>query len=220
MEKQILTKNQIAFLERLQKNKFFVKNFYLAGGTALAAFYLQHRYSEDLDFFSEAEIDVFQLDIFLKTLRKDLQITSISFENSFNRNIFFLSFGKEVLKTEFTYFPFPRIQKGRKEYGIEIDSLEDIATNKLFTIYQRTQARDYIDLYFICREHGFSIDDLLKNAKAKFDWHIDPVQLGAQFLKATQAKDYPRMIKKLPDKEWHDFFIKEVKKLRGRIVEN
>ncbi|MCZ7666433.1 MAG: nucleotidyl transferase AbiEii/AbiGii toxin family protein [Chloroflexi bacterium] len=26
-------------------------NFYLTGGTALAAFYLQHRFSEDLDFF-------------------------------------------------------------------------------------------------------------------------------------------------------------------------
>jgi len=29
------------------------ENFFLTGGTALSAFFLQHRYSEDLDFFTD-----------------------------------------------------------------------------------------------------------------------------------------------------------------------
>src|SRR3989338_551168 len=149
MDREILTAHQLEFLDRAKDIDFFLKNFYLSGGTALAAFYLKHRYSEDLDFFSEKEIDLFNLDVCLNTIKKDLNISKIDFQQSYNRNLFFLSFGKEVLKTEFAYFPFSRIEKGILHKGIEIDSLLDIATNKLFTIYQRSQARDYIDLYYI-----------------------------------------------------------------------
>jgi len=53
--KSILTQKQSAFLDKIGHNDFFVKNFYLTGGTALAAFYLRHRHSEGLDFFSEKE---------------------------------------------------------------------------------------------------------------------------------------------------------------------
>ena len=34
--------------------------FYLTGGTALSRFYCHHRYSEDLDFFSSAELENFR----------------------------------------------------------------------------------------------------------------------------------------------------------------
>lgn len=219
MEQEILSKNQIAFLEKLRESNFFTRRFYLTGGTALAAFYLQHRYSEDLDFFSENEFDVSQLSVFLKTIKDDMRISKIDFQQSYNRNLFFLTIGNEILKTEFTFFPFPRIKKGVKAHGVEIDSLLDIAVNKLFTIYQRTKARDYIDLYFICRGKKFLIHDLVQKAKAKFDWHIDPIQLGTQFLKAREAQDYPRMIKETSDKEWQSFFTEEARKLEGMVLE-
>lgn len=213
----ILIQNQINVLEKIGKNKFVSDNFYLTGGTALAEFYLRHRYSEDLDFFSEKEVDIEPLDVFLNNLKKELKITKIDYQGSFNRNIFFLHFDKDILKIEFTFFPFHRIEKGRKEYDLTIDSFLDIAVNKLFTIYQRTQARDYIDLYSICIEKGFTISELTKKARIKFDYHIDPLQLGTQFLKAQEVKDYPRMIKKLNNKTWQDFFIKEARKLSTEI---
>lgn len=218
MKNDILTKNQIAVLGKIGGDEFLAKNFYLTGGTALAAFYLRHRYSEDLDFFSEKEFDVSGINVFFNQAKGDLGIKKIDFQQSYNRNLFFLYFGAEALKTEFTFFPFPRVEKGLKEYGIEVDSALDIAVNKLFTIYQRTQARDYIDLYFLCREKNFAIRDLIKKAKIKFDWHIDPMQLGTQFIKAAQVPDYPRMIKKIPDKEWQDFFIAEAKKIKNEII--
>lgn len=217
METEILTKNQTAFLAEIARNDFLANNFYLTGGTALAAFYLHHRYSEDLDFFSEKEIDTMALNVYLKEIKDNLNVLKVDFQQSYNRNLFFLDFGGEILKTEFTFFPFPRIEKGRRENGIELDSLLDIAANKLFTIYQRTQARDYLDLYFICREKGLLITELVKKAKVKFDWHIDPIQLGTQFVKAREVKDYPRMIKEINNREWHDFFIGEAKKLKGDI---
>lgn len=101
---------------------------------------------------------------------------------------------------------------------ILLDSLLDIAVNKLFTIYQRSQARDYIDLYFICKEKDFIIKDLIDKAKLKFDWQIDPLQLGAQFMKALGVKDLPRMIKEVPEDEWRQFFVGEAKKLKPEVI--
>ena len=50
---EILTNRQIAVLQSIGREKFLTANVYFTGGTPLAAFYLRHRYSEDLDFFSE-----------------------------------------------------------------------------------------------------------------------------------------------------------------------
>lgn len=215
---EILTTHQRTLLKAIGENKTLAKNFYLTGGTALAAFYLHHRYSEDLDFFSEKEVDPVTIQAFFKTEKPHLGITKIDFEQSYNRNLFFVHFGKAVVKTEFTYFPFPRIKKGPWQYGVVHDSLIDIAVNKLFTIYQRTKMRDYIDLYCICQKDGYTVVNLLKKARVKFDWHIDPLQLGAQFVKATEASDPPRMLKKIRKETWQNFFIAEAKKLRADIL--
>lgn len=219
METYILKKNQISFLNEVKHTPFLVGNFYLTGGTALAAFYLHHRYSEDLDFFSEKEIDLLNLDVAIKKIQEKLGVEKIDFQQSFNRNLFFLHFSNEVLKAEFTYFPFPRIENGSIEESIVVGSLLDIAVNKLFTIYQRVQARDYIDLYLIIKQEKLTVPDLIAKAKIKFDWHIDPLQLGTQFIKAKEARDYPRMIQEIPLKEWQEFFIEEAKKLKSDIIE-
>jgi len=50
-KEKILAIYQQQFLEFASKQDYISKNFYLTGGTALAAFYLHHRMSEDLDFF-------------------------------------------------------------------------------------------------------------------------------------------------------------------------
>ena len=218
MGAEILTTAQQAFLGQIRAVEFLTKNFYLTGGTALAAFHLRHRFSEDLDFFSEQEIDLLNLNISINRIKKTLHIATIDFQQSFNRNLFFCHFTKEVLKVEFTFFPFPRIETTSPANGLVVDSIMDIAVNKLFTIYQRTQARDYIDLYSICQAKGWAIKDLIAKAKAKFDWHIDPLQLGTQFVKAAEAKDFPRMTKKIPPAKWQDFFIQEAKKLKKEIV--
>ncbi len=218
MKHKMLTDNQLAFLKKIGESDFAARQFYLTGGTALSAFYLHHRYSEDLDFFSESEFDISEINVFLQTVKKGLGIQKIDFQQSYNRNLFFLRQKGKTLKTEFTFFPFSRLEKGTREYGIVIDSLEDIAVNKLFTIYQRIKARDYIDLYCICRKKSFSIEELMRKAKIKFDWHIDPLQLGTQFLKAKEAEDYPRMIDKVAKKDWQGFFETEAKKLKNDVV--
>lgn len=218
MGEEILTNTQISLLKEFGENEFIAEKFYLTGGTALAGFYLGHRYSEDIDFFSENEFDILQIDVALKKIKEKLNISKIDFQQSYNRNLFFLHFGNEVIKTEFTYFPFPRLEIGKREYGIQIDSLIDITVNKLFSVYQRTQARDYIDLYAIVKNNNFAIEELVKKAKVKFDWHIDFLQLGAQFIKAKEVKDYPRMILEIRPDDLEKFFLVEAKKLKNKII--
>jgi len=216
----ILSKNQIAILSLLSKERLIVDNFYLTGGTALAEFYLSHRFSEDLDFFSEQEFDALFITSTFKKLRDKARIREINYEQSFNRNLFFLEIDDETVKTEFTYFPFTRIES-KKQFGdLYIDSLIDIAVNKLFTIYQKPRSRDFIDLYCILeKQREWTTADLIDKAQAKFDYHIDPLQLASQFVKAPALKDYPNMIRKIDEKKWQAFFMNEAKRLAESKLE-
>jgi len=123
MDANILTKEQIALLKYIGASDSVKERFYLTGGTPLTAFYLGHRYSEDLDFF------------------------------------------------------------------------------------------------YICRSKGYTVSDLIKKARIKFDWHIDPIQLGTQFVKAQEAEDMPHMIQEIRKEEWRKFFIEEAKRLSHEVIE-
>ncbi len=215
----ILSRNQKGLLSILAKEKLVTDSFYLTGGTALAEFYLRHRLSEDLDFFSENEFDPQAISALFKKLQKTAGIKKVSYEQSFNRNLFFLELENDSIKTEFTYFPFTRIDLKQKFGALSVDSLLDIAVNKAFTIYQKPRSRDFIDLYCILKEKkDWTMDELVEKAQIKFDHYIDPLQLAAQFVKCGGLKDYPTMIKKIDEKDWQSFFISEAKRLSARDV--
>jgi len=218
--KSILSKNQKDILTIISKDKSICDNFYLTGGTALAEFYLHHRLSEDLDFFSENEFEPQNISVFLEKIKKEAKIKKVEFQQSFNRNLFFLDLmDGDMIKTEFTYFPFARIEKKEKIGDLYIDSLLDIAVNKVFTIYQKPRSRDFIDLYFILKkDKKLSLGDLVKKAQIKFDNYLDPIQLGAQYMKAKELKDFPKMLADIKENIWQDFFINEAKKFSDRII--
>ncbi len=203
----------------IAQEKTLCDHFYLGGGTALAEFYLHHRYSEDLDFFCEHEFDPTGISVAVKKLSKKTGVIKVEYQQSFNRNLFFLHTDKEIIKTEFTYYPFPRIDDSVMRDGLSIDSLIDIAVNKIFTIYQKPRARDFIDLYCILQqETTWKMDTLIKKAQIKFDWHVDPLQLATQFNGAERLLDYPRMIRKLEPTTWQRFFKQEATKFEKKIL--
>ncbi len=218
MEQKILTKKQKKTLEIISKDKVINDNFYLSGDPALITYYLPYRFSEDLDFFSEKEFNTESIVVFLKKNKGFLGYKKFDSQKSFNRNLFFLYFNKnEILKLEFTYYPFKQIEKPKKVKGLKVDSLLDIATNKAFTISQNPRTRDFMDLYFIIKEKGWNFFELLKKARAKFDWHIDPVNLGSQLMKCQNKGDYPRLLEKVNDKEWQDFYLKIAKEIGKEV---
>ncbi len=218
MAKSILTETQTKILNFLSNKSFFQDNFYLTGGTALAEFYLHHRLSEDLDFFSELEIDKFSLTSLAKEISMVIGAETQDVQESYNRNLVYFNIKRGVLKTEFTYFPFPSVEKPKKVSGIAIDSLTDIATNKFFTIYQKPSARHFIDLYLILTTKNYTWAQLEKLARIKFDTIIDPIQLGSKLIKSATISDLPRMLIKLPEDKWRNYFMEKAQELKDQVI--
>ncbi len=222
MGKNILTTHQLNLLELAQAEPFIIKNYYLTGGTALAAFYYYHRLSEDIDLFCEnKEVDAKVVETFLKTKGSKIGVNHLKGMQTMGLVSFMLHFRDGgTLKVDFNFYPFPRIERGRKYKNLQIDSVYDIAANKLHTIFMKPRVRDYIDLYFILRKEKFDLDNLIINAKAKFDWDIDRVNLSSQFIRVKEIikfKDLPKMLVPFSQKKMEDFFLGLAKSLENKI---
>ncbi|MGB9721425.1 MAG: nucleotidyl transferase AbiEii/AbiGii toxin family protein [bacterium] len=218
-EESVLSFHQKQILDIVADTPYFRERFYLAGGTALSEFYLKHRISEDLDFLTEIqEVNQFYIIRFFESQRKFLKLEKIETKRILGLSTIFFHFsGKEVLKVDFNYYPFPRIEKGLKYKNFEIESIYDIAVDKIHTIALNPRARDYIDIYFIIKEKGYDLKKLILDAKAKFDWEISPIDLGARLIECLNLSDYPRMLKKIAHREWKEFFLNEALKLKSEI---
>src|SRR3989344_5515003 len=222
MGKTILTSKQLNFLELIQQDKQITKRFYFTGGTALAEFYLKHRLSEDIDLFTEQkEVDQKVVEVFLRKISPELSVVKISKSLFLGLVSFILHFKDgEKLKVDFNYYPFPRIEKGLKYKNLEVDSLYDIAVNKVHTLFMRARSRDYVDLYFILKRQDYSLEKLILDAKAKFDWDIERGGLISQFMRVVDIgiEDLPRMLVPFDIKKMEKFFLNEAKKLKKEIL--
>lgn len=212
---QILTKKQQIILDEVKKEPFF-NQFYFTGGTALSAFYLQHRYSEDLDFFTEKQIDGNALsDIIDKWSKKH----NFTFTSEFHQvvYIFMLKFANnETLKVDFGHYPHKRIKENEIINGLKIDSLTDIAVNKLLTVTQRTTIKDFVDLYFLLQE--FTLWDLIEGIRIKFRMEFEPFIIVSDLLKVEDFDYLPRMVKPLTLEELKMFYRKLAKELGKKSV--
>ena len=219
MGKDLLTPKQLDFLELTVQEKEITKRFYLTGGSALSAFYLNHRVSKDLDFFSEKEeVPPKIIEAFLRKISSQLSVVKIErsqFLGLFSYHLIYSD--KESLKVDFSYYPFPRIEKGKIYKGLKIASIYDIAVDKLHTLFMKPRGRDYVDLYFILKEKNYPLKKLILDAKAKFNWNIDKLNLASQFLRVKDFKEILEMRKPFQRKEMEYFFLSEAKKLKKEI---
>ena len=214
MGKSLLDSNQKSFLDFFSSRCELYNQFYFSGGTALSEFYLQHRYSEDLDFFSETEINAADLNIFLTTHKKEFGALQIQYTQSFNRNNFFFHYEKDQeLKVEFTYYPFTRLEKSISKGNLQIDSALDIAVNKTFIMMQQARGRDYFDLFMLIQKYKFDFMELIKKARQKFDYPINYLELGKNLLKVSSFLDDPILINEIDRTIIEDFFLGILKKL-------
>lgn len=164
-DNKILTPHQKGFLQSFIKSD--LKDvFRLTGGTALSAFYLEHRLSEDLDFFSSEKIPFYIVEDFLKKVDA---IETISYTKLFDRNIFnFKLKDGEILKTEFTHYPLKNLENTNVIDGMQIDGFLDIIVNKLCAIADRIDVKDYVDIYYAVRSNSnLSLQNLLSLAERK-----------------------------------------------------
>ncbi len=127
----------------------------------------------------------------------------------------------EQLKIDFSHYPHPKVERASKKYKtFDVDSLLDIATNKLHTVNQRTEIKDFVDLYFLLHDDHFTIWDLFNSAEYKFRQMVFDRYLTAQdLLKVEDFAVLPKMIKPLTLKELKNFFRDLAQKLARTSVE-
>lgn len=215
-EVSILTKEQQIILAEIAGHPLF-QQFYFTGGTALSACYLHHRYSDDLDFFTEKRFDTQAILAIITDLSG---IYNFTFTSEFHEvvYIFQLTFQKQrELKVDFGYYPYKRIEKDQIIYGVKTDSLVDIAVNKLLTITQRDSVKDFVDLYYLLE--SMSLWDLVEGVRIKFRMKLEPYIIASDFLKVEEYTYLPEMIKPLSIHELKSFFRKKAKEVGRQIVE-
>ncbi len=191
--------------------------FYFTGGTALSEFYLHHRYSEDLDFFSQDKIHDEIVDDFVGLVAKKLDAT-ISKKTIMGHAICTLNFKKgEVLKIDFVNQPYQQLESGKKYKKLRIASLWDIVVDKVYTIFHRLNARDFVDLYFGMNEVGCDIDQLIRAVEEKYQAGFDKISLLSRLPTVKDVHDYPKMLVPFGPKKMEQFFLDQTKKLEKMI---
>lgn len=209
---------QLVF-DEFSKNEVLRNNFYFTGGTALSIFYLQHRLSDDLDFFCETDINKetsFAIDELMRKISILLKINH-RFTLQGKTRIFEFEKDEELqIKVDFSSYPYSRLEKGSVYKGVVVDSLFDIATNKLLTICQRNNVKDFVDLYFLNKK--FTLWDLIHAVEKKFSREIDILLLGSEFLKVEDFDYLPKMTAFLELPELKKFFKEKAREVVKKVV--
>lgn len=186
--KGLLTPIQKAFLAAFAELPDQAQ-FYLAGGTALAEFYLGHRLSFDLDLFTA------QADLILPV---SYQVEAIcpprGLQVSVTRRFatfvdLLLTRGEEILRVELVLdSPFRFEPPILSEHGVRVNDFQDLKVDKLLAYFGRAEPRDAIDLYLILRQE--SVDSLLALAAQK-DPGFDLYWLAVALNRAAEFPDEP-----------------------------
>jgi hypothetical protein len=211
-------------LQRVLLQQFAVQplfhDFYLTGGTALSAFYLEHRYSEDLDFFTEVPQGVARIIPVIEQIAKGMNLKMVfgrRFETLFECTL--MSSGNETVELDLALDMPGRlmpVQSG-KALGMNLDNILDIACNKLSALYERSEPKDFVDLFFIT-QGLFPLEELLRKARQKYP-HLDDYGLAMTFFKVKGVEKLPRMLKPLQLEELKQYFLEKADQLSSLLEE-
>lgn len=188
--------------------------FFLTGGTALAALYLHHRYSVDLDLFTENPAAVAQVPPIMQEIasRLGLEITFTRTLGTF-LEAFVTSPDGERVEFDFAQDSPYRLKPTRldSELDLWVDNPTDIACNKLSALFDRAEPKDFVDIYFVVQEI-YPFDQLVTLARRK---HVgmDDYWLAMALAQAEQVDVLPRMVKPLAVNELKAFFLARAKEL-------
>ena len=195
------------------------ETFYLTGGPALARFYFQHRESEDLDLFTNDQDQDFTL--VLQTVTAilhalDLQTVSQAATDTFIRYIVRDPAGT-LLKVDLVKdVPVRFGDPITHQTGVRIDSLQNIGANKVLAVFGRTDAKDFIDLYWILQNTALTFDALFAKACEK-DAGLSELYLAYALQNCAKIRLFPRMLKPLAWDEIQTYFVTLARVLITRI---
>lgn len=197
--------------------------FYLAGGTALAKFYFQHRDSYDLDFFSQAysTAKIRELVVLIEksTGKKIKLIRQSSKEDFVKLSIYEVILGKsKSLKLDFVQDVLPLLAPLKRVDGMDILSLDDIYLRKVHAIAGalpqmdkvgqrhflggRAEAKDFFDLYHLSSTYkrlsrfaAEHCDDLQREALIRWyhSYSRPQIKIGLMELRTANPVEFVMM---------------------------
>ena len=214
MRKKILTEKQELLISHLPEE--IQTNFYLTGGTALSAFYLGHRLSEDMDFFTDAEEKMAPIEFLTGIIRSLPSLDHLHFERLFDRRIFVATFkDNQILKVEFTSYPFKSLDDRLRVGKLVVDSLLNLITGKLFAMADRLDPKDFVDLYFVLKNKGLKLEILIKLTEERFDVKGLEFVIPERILLVDRIapRDLPVMVEKLDLDEMKGYYLQEATRL-------
>ena len=206
MFKEAISKKTLSALDLVINAKVLPSKTYLAGGTALA-FQLGHRYSYDLDFFTNRRFDASNV------IKKFKKIHGFKLEKTSWQTV--LGYIDSIQCTLF-FYQYPLLFPTHKFREANIADIRDIAAMKIAAISDRGTKRDFIDFYFIINEAGITLKEALNFYEKKFKvpeinrFHI---LKSTVYFKDAENQKMPRLIKEVNWIKVKKFFENEVKKM-------
>lgn len=160
--------------------------FYLSGGTAASRGYLNHRFSDDLDYFvnddshfglwAERLIQAFNAQWHCDVMLK---------EERFAR--FNLIENKSMLKIELINDVPARVGMTQSHSTLgRLDNAENILANKITALLDRNEPKDLADIWGFCFLKGLKVRDAITNAQSKA-MGVFPADLGRALCSVSQA---------------------------------
>jgi hypothetical protein len=127
-------------------------------------------------------------------------------ERIYDRCLFVVQAAGETVKVEFAPLYFPRLHPREERSGIFVDSLEDIAANKVLAMADRFDPKDFIDVYFLCHRQGCSILDLVAIARRKHDAPYKYSMRLSRIVEQAPSLAAVRLVRPLAAEEVLEFF--------------
>ena len=161
--------------------------FYLTGGTALSRGYLGHRFSDDLDLFTNMD------NRFANWCHQIIAALSASHDwqtNVLRQGQYFMRLmviqNDVVLKVECVN-DMPSHIGEIQEHPVlgRLDSLENILANKISALIGRDEPKDLVDVWGLCCHMGLSIKDAITDASSK-SAGIYPPDLARRLCSVTE----------------------------------
>jgi len=206
---EAVPQSTLGILKDLSNYQYISENFYLAGGTGLAL-YLGHRISNDLDFFTEQDINHNELELIFGKEKSPKIYQS--------KNSIWYKFGN--IEISFFKYPYRCIEDFQKIFNIRLASKKDIYAMKTMALIQRGAKKDFYDIYEFFNE--YTIKEIKEILITKFDFNnVNFYQL----VKAINYFDDAEMnpdVKSLKSVEWDkikNFFINHFDNFYNQFIE-
>lgn len=177
------------------------QTFYLTGGTALAAYYLGHRLSDDLDLFTHTG----SLDEDARMAEDAMQDIGIALARTRSSPTFRRYVLADSLQMDLVRDIDFRVGTPELHGSIMVDNPKNIAVNKITALYGRLDPKDYVDFYFLMHAYNYDLLELLKLAQHK-DAGLELFQWAKVITDADTLSVLPRMVKPLELRALKKFF--------------